>query len=190
MLIPRSFYQHHDVVQVAKALLGKTLLTEFDGIVTGGTIIETEAYWGVEDRASHAYGGRRTKRTEVMFWEGGVAYVYFIYGLHAMFNIVTYTEGHPHAVLIRALRPEVGIETMKTRRGKTKLDKTLTKGPGSLAQALNITTALTGIPLDGPPIWLEDRGVEVQEILVGPRIGVDYAGEDAHLPWRFVAQIG
>lgn len=189
MLIPRAFYQHHDVVQLAQSLLGKYLLTEFDGIVTGGPIVETEAYKGIEDRACHAYGGRRTKRTEVMFWEGGVAYVYLIYGLHAMFNIVTYTEGHPHAILIRALKPEIGIEAMLSRRGKQVLDKTLTSGPGSLAQALNITTQLTGTPLDAPPIWLEERGIQVQEITATPRIGVDYAGDDALLPWRFVARI-
>ena len=189
MLISRKFYQHHDVVQVAQDLLGKYLFTEFEGVVTGGPIVETEAYKGIEDRACHAYGGRRTKRTEVMFWEGGVAYVYLIYGLHAMFNIVTYTEGHPHAVLIRAIKPEIGLETMLLRRKKQVFDKTLTSGPGALAQALNITTQLTGTPLDAPPIWLEDRGIEVQKISVGPRIGVDYAGEDARLPWRFVARI-
>lgn len=189
MLLPRSFYQHHDVVHLAQALLGKYLFTEFDGVITGGMIIETEAYKGIEDRACHAYGGRRTKRTEVMFWEGGVSYVYFIYGLHALFNIVTHTEGHPHAVLIRAIKPEIGIETMLKRRGKTQLDKTLTSGPGALTQALGITTKHTGLSLEGPPIWLEDRGMVIENIEATPRIGVDYAGEDALLPWRFVARL-
>jgi len=187
--LPLSFYQHHDVVYLAKTLLGKVLLTHIDGHLTGGPIIETEAYWGVEDRACHAYGGRRTKRTEVMFRKGGIAYVFLIYGLHSCFNIVTHCEGHPHAVLIRAIKPTIGIETMLQRRNKIKLDKTLTSGPGSTAQALKITTALTGIPLDRPPIWLEDRGIQVKKFEATPRIGVDYAGEDARLPWRFVAEI-
>lgn len=190
MIIPRAYYQHHDVVELAKKLLGKLLLTEFDGVITGGTIIETEAYRGAEDKACHAYGNRRTKRTEVMFWEGGVSYVYLIYGLHSLFNIVTHTEGNPHAILVRAIKPEIGVETMLVRRGKKTLDKTLTSGPGALAQALNITTKLTGVPLDGPPIWLEDQGLSFDEckISAGPRIGVEYAGTDALLPWRFVAR--
>ena len=114
-------------------------------------IIETEAYAGPEDKASHAYGNRRTKRTEVMFHKGGVAYVYLCYGIHSLFNVVTNQEGTPHAVLIRAIQPEIGIETMLKRRGKTKLDNTLTNGPGSLAKALGIGLKHNGVKLISPP---------------------------------------
>lgn len=188
MILPLSFYQDSDVVKIAKKLLGKYLLTKIgNNPVTGGMIIETEAYAGPEDKASHAYGNRRTKRTEVMFHKGGVAYVYLCYGIHSLFNVVTNQEGTPHAVLIRAIRPEIGIETMLKRRGKTKLDNTLTNGPGSLAKALGIGLKHNGVKLNSPPIWIEDRGVHVQkkQIEESPRIGIDFAKEHALLDWRF-----
>lgn len=186
-ILPLSFYHHTDVLFLAQNLLGKYLYTCFDGIVTGGMIIETEAYRGSEDRASHAYENRMTKRNEVMFKEGGISYIYLIYGLHSLFNVVTNSAGIPHAILIRAIKPEVGIETMLKRRGKVKVDKTLTNGPGTLSQALGIDRRFNGLRLDRPPIWIEDRGVIVpkENILVGPRKGIDYAGEDAWLPWRY-----
>lgn len=184
-MIPLSYYRSPDVLFLAQDLLGKYLFTHIDGVTTGGMIIETEAYAGPEDKASHAYGNRRTKRTEVMFKAGGVSYVYLIYGIHALFNIITHEEGMPHAVLIRAIKPQMGLEHMLKRRKKLKLDKTLAAGPGTLTQALGITTHHNGQPLTGPVIWLEDHGVKVADVLIGPRIGIDYAEEHALLPYRF-----
>ena len=188
--IPLSFYEHHDVVQLSRDLIGKYLFTclEPEKVVTGGMIIETEAYRGVDDRASHAYNNKRTPRTEVMFSKGGVAYIYFCYGIHHLFNVVTNKEGVPHAVLIRAIQPEVGVDVMVRRRGKKSAIPTLTSGPGSVCQALGMTRQQTGISLTSDSIWLEDRGVLIpdDQIQVTPRIGVDYAKEDAFKPWRFV----
>lgn len=188
--IPLSFFQQEDVVALSKALIGKYLLTclEPENIVTGGMIIETEAYYGVEDKASHAYGNRRTTRTETMFSEGGTAYVYLCYGLHHLFNVVTGKKDVPHAILIRAIRPKIGVDVMLQRRKKSRLERNLTNGPGSLCQALGITRAQNGFKLDGNSIWLEDRGIRIPDdhIQATPRIGVDYAGDDAHNPWRFV----
>jgi DNA-3-methyladenine glycosylase len=187
--IPLTFFQQDDVIALSKSLIGKYLLTCIgpENIITGGMIIETEAYQGVGDKASHAYGNRRTKRTETMFSEGGTAYVYLCYGLHHLFNIVANQKNIPHAVLIRAIRPEIGIEMMLQRRNKEKVTPSLTSGPGSLCQALGITRVHDGCLLDGHHIWLEDRGVIVptKSIKESPRIGVDYAGEDALKPWRF-----
>lgn len=187
-IIPLEFYLRDDVLQISQDLLGKVLMTYIDGVYTGGIITETEAYRGPEDQASHAYGGRRTKRNEVMYHQGGVAYVYRIYGIHAMFNVVTHQQEIPHAILIRAIKPIVGIEHMLLRRHQDQLSKTLSHGPGTLTQALGIDTIHNGQPLNGPLIWIEDHGIEVTEknLLVGPRIGIDYAGEHAALPWRFI----
>jgi DNA-3-methyladenine glycosylase len=182
-----EYYLQADVVKLSRDLLGKYLLTKFDNQITGGKIIEAEAYRGPEDKASHAYGHRRTSRNEVMYHKGGICYVYICYGIHALFNIVTNIEGIPDAILIRAIEPEFGIETMMKRRNKNVISKTLTSGPGSLTQALGITIAHNGLHLFGPEIWLEDRGIAIPEenICAGPRIGIDYAQEDALLPWRF-----
>ncbi len=150
-------------------------------------ITETEAYGGVSDRASHSYGGRRTQRNEPMYHEGGIAYVYLCYGIHHLFNVVTGPKGTPTAVLIRSLAPLDGVEVMLRRRRKKEVHPSLTAGPGSLSQALGITTRFSGIQLSAPPIWIEDRGIGIPsvQIAAGPRIGVAYAGEDAQLPWRF-----
>lgn len=182
------FYQRTDVVAVAKDLLGKYLFTQIGGLLTGGMIIETEAYGGVVDKACHAYNGRRTKRTEIMYAPGGVSYVYFCYGMHHLLNVVTNVKDIPEAVLIRAILPTEGIEKMLQRRNKEALDKTLTSGPGALCQALGITLEHNGLSLSHSPLWIEDRGVKLKEdqILKTPRIGIDYAGEDALLPWRFL----
>ncbi|MEM8564439.1 MAG: DNA-3-methyladenine glycosylase, partial [Pseudomonadota bacterium] len=159
--------------------------------ITSAVITETEAYAGVDDRACHAYGGRRTSRTEPMYQAGGIAYVYLCYGIHHLFNVVTAVEGTPHAVLIRAGLPLDGEQLMLTRRDKQKRDKTLLGGPGSLAKALGISTVMTGRSLLSRDLWLEDRGIAVDEALVtiGPRVGVDYAGPDAARPYRFIAQL-
>jgi len=185
MILPLEFYQNEDVISVAKALLGKWLLTKIDGKLTGGMIIETEGYKGSDDKASHAYGGRRTKRTEVIYAPGGVSYVYLCYGMHNLFNVVTNKKDEPHAVLIRALQPDVGISHMQERR-KTK--KNLTSGPGSVCKALGIDRSHNCHDLTSAPIWIEDRGVVMEEfsILSTPRIGVSYAGEHALFPWRFL----
>ena len=178
------FYERDDVVQIAKDLLGKTLFSTIAGTLTGGIIVETEAYRGAEDRACHAYNNRRTKRTEVMFQKGGIAYVYLCYGIHSLLNVVTNIHGIPHAVLIRGLKPIHGLDHMEKRRGKK---ENLCNGPGALTQALGITLKHNSLPLDLPPLWIEDSGIEISEnqIMSGPRIGVDYAKEHALLPWRF-----
>ena|ERR1700683_4126648 len=182
-----SFYNRPDVVQIAKELLGKMLVTRFDNSLTSGRIVETEAYAGMVDKASHAYGGRRTKRTEIMYKSGGVAYVYLCYGIHHLFNVVTNLENIPHAILIRALEPIDGIDIMLQRTGKTKLDKTLTGGPGNLSRAMGIFTHHSGFPLQGKELFIGDDGFRVakKEISTTVRIGVDYAAEDAVLPYRF-----
>jgi DNA-3-methyladenine glycosylase len=185
--LPLSFYHGPDVVKIAQALLGKLLITRFGGMETVARIVETEAYKGVVDRASHAYGGRRTQRTEVMFAEGGVAYVYLCYGIHHLFNIVTNRQGIPHAVLVRAVEPLAGLEHMLERRGRTVSDAALTRGPGSVSRAMGITIQHTGLSLQDEAMFLAEDGyvLRSKEIISTPRIGVDYAGIDAALPYRF-----
>jgi DNA-3-methyladenine glycosylase len=185
--LPASFYDRPRVVTVARQLLGKILVTEFPAGRTSGRIVETEAYNGVVDRASHAWSGRRTRRTEVMFGAGGTAYIYLIYGIHHLFNVVTNKKDVPHAVLVRALAPVDGIPVMLERTGKPRLDHTLTRGPGNLSRALGLLTSHTGTSLHGNEIWIGDDGYRPKrgEIIATPRIGVDYAGEDASLPYRF-----
>ena len=182
-----DFYQREDVLLISRELLGKVLCTNFHGKLTSGIIVETEAYAGVTDKASHAYGGRRTKRTETMYAKGGSAYVYLCYGIHHLFNIVTNKENIPHAVLIRAIQPRDGIEIMLQRRNKKKVDQSLTAGPGSLTRALGITVKDSGTLLMDNLIWLEDQNINYtnQDILATTRVGVQYAGKDAQNPWRF-----
>ncbi len=240
--IPLEFYQRQDVVALAQELLGKWLFTQLDGEeLTGGMIIETEAYAGPKDRASHAFNMRRTKRTEVMFHEGGVAYVYLCYGMHTLFNVVTNKAEIPHAILVRALLPTHGISTMEKRRIPKMIQESefqhsrrpkfeeakptskqrlcihrsdaegckvrdvgaaenrflnhfrykkrapLTSGPGTVCQALGIKVNHSGHFLQKKPLWIEDRGMtpSTSQIIAGPRIGIEYAQEDALLPWRF-----
>jgi DNA-3-methyladenine glycosylase len=185
-ILPLEYYRHEDVLFLSQDLLGKFLVTHIGGSITAGMIVETEAYCAPEDRASHAYGYRRTRRNEVMYHAGGVCYVYRCYGIHALFNVVTNGIDHPHAILIRAIEPTDGIPVMLQRRHKTTLEKTLTAGPGALTQALGIDTSHNGLLLTGEPIWIEDRGIKLaHEIVSSPRIGVEYAGPDSLLPWRF-----
>jgi len=182
-----TFFRREDVLQIGKELLGKHLFTCFDGKLTGGIIVETESYNGAEDKACHAYGNRKTRRTSVMFENGGVAYVYLCYGIHHLFNIVTHTAGSPQAILVRSLLPTHGVETMLKRRKKEKISPALTSGPGTVTKALGIHTCHSGTSLLSDTIWLEDRAIQVSpdQILCSPRIGVDYAEEHALLPWRF-----
>ncbi len=187
--LTKDFYERADVVQIAKDLLGKELHTYIDGKLTSGIITETEAYNGIIDRASHAFGKRYTNRTKTMYEAGGISYVYLCYGIHHLFNVVTNIEGEPHAVLIRNIKPAKGVETILTRRNKKKLTKTISTGPGTLSQALGITTKVhNGISLLEDTIWIEDSGAKVKDdaISITPRIGVDYAGDDAKLPYRFL----
>lgn len=187
MKLDVEFYQREDVVGIARELIGKRLCTRIDRKLTRLRITETEAYAGTVDKASHAFGDRRTQRTEPMYAEGGVAYVYLCYGIHHLFNVVTNRKGVPHAVLVRAGEPLTGLQHMLARRKKEKRDKWLLAGPGSLAKAMGITTKDTGIKLTEKRIWIEDDGtvIEPDTIKIGPRIGVDYAEEDAALPYRF-----
>jgi DNA-3-methyladenine glycosylase len=182
-----SFYDRPSVVKVAKELLGKVVVTTIEGVRTSGRIVEVEAYNGVVDRASHAWSGRRTARTEVMYSAGGTAYVYLIYGIHHLFNVVTNRKDVPHAVLVRALEPLEGIPVMLERMGRARLDHTLTRGPGNLSRALGLMTVHTGMSLLGDKIWIGDDGFRLRrsEIVATPRIGVDYAGVDAALHYRF-----
>jgi len=189
MKVPLDFYVREDVVQISRELLGKALCTKLNGQVTKAIITETEAYAGVSDKASHAYGGRRTQRTEPLYSRGGTAYVYLCYGIHHLFNVVTNTTGTPHAVLIRAGSAFEGEELMHQRRDKPHGDKSLLKGPGSLSQALGITTELTGTNLLGSQIWIEDHKISVEEITAGPRVGIDYAEEDLTRPYRFIVDL-
>ena len=186
--LPVSFYRRDDVVTVARELLGKVLCSKLDGTVTKAIITEAEAYAGIGDKASHAYGGRRTPRTEPMFADGGIAYVYLCYGIHHLFNVVTGARDEPFAVLIRAGLPLVGIDAMLARRGKEAVDRTLLGGPGSLAKALGIQTGMTGTSLSGKRLWIEDHDIRIdaKSIVAGPRIGIDYAGEDSARPYRFL----
>jgi DNA-3-methyladenine glycosylase len=182
-----DFYRRDNVLTIARDLIGKVVVTKWNGIVTSGRIVECEAYAGVMDRASHAAGGRRTRRTEIMYAEGGVAYVYLCYGIHQMFNVVTDKSDIPHAILVRALEPIKGIETMLQRTGKEKADHTLTRGPGNVCKALGIHTDHTGLSLRSRELFIADDGFAYarNEIFTSPRIGVDYAGPDALLPYRF-----
>jgi len=187
-----SFYQRPDVLKIARELLGKVLVTKLgpEGYrdETSGRIVEVEAYNGVVDKASHASGGRRTSRNEVMYGEGGISYVYLCYGIHHLFNVVTNRQETPHAILIRALEPIKGIDVMLERTGKKELDTTLTKGPGNVSKALGISFKQhSGLSLLSKEIFIaeDDFKLNKKDIIASPRIGVDYAGEDAKLPYRF-----
>jgi len=187
MKLEPSFYLRNDVLAISKELLGKYLFTYIDDELTGGYITEVESYNGIIDRASHAYGNRLTPRTKTMYMAGGIAYVYLCYGIHEMFNVVTSSEGQPHAILVRAIQPTVGLDIMQLRRNMNVIKPSITSGPGSVAQALGISRKINAISLQSDTLWIEDRGLVVAEedIAAVPRIGVAYAKEDALLPYRF-----
>jgi DNA-3-methyladenine glycosylase len=187
-LLNEDFYTRKDVVKIAKELLGKIIVTYFDKQLTAARITETEAYKGAIDKASHAYNNRRTKRTEIMYAKGGAAYVYLCYGIHHLFNVVTNIKDVPHAILIRSAEPIIGIDFMLERTGKKKLDYTLTSGPGNVSKALGIYTHHTGIDLRSDNLFIADDQYKLSKnkIIATPRIGVDYAAEDALLPYRFI----
>ncbi|WP_035652335.1 DNA-3-methyladenine glycosylase [Flavobacterium sp. ASV13] len=187
MKLQYSYYLNEDVLFLAKDLLGKVLFTQIDGEITAGIIIETEAYFGIKDKASHAYGNRRTNRTEIMYSDGGVSYVYLCYGIHSMFNIVTSVKDDPHAILIRAVQPLIGAEIMEHRRNMSVTKPAISSGPGSVAKALGINLSFNKKDLGGEEIWIEDQNIKYNEdaIAAVPRVGIAYAEEHALLPWRF-----
>ena len=188
-VLSSEFYGRPDVVQISKDLLGKVLCTYFEDTLTAGVITETEAYCGRNDKACHANDGTRTQRTEVMYGEPGHSYVYLCYGIHHLFNVVTNEAGLADAVLIRGIRPVDGVSLMKERRDLAS-QKTLSDGPGKLTQALGIKTSMSGCSLMEPPVWIEDRGISIDDnnIKATRRIGIDYAGKDALREWRFVLE--
>jgi DNA-3-methyladenine glycosylase len=184
--LSRKFYLAHDTVQLARDLLGKLLVVPNEnGDRVSGMIVETEAYLGTADRAAHTYGGRRTARVSSTYLIGGHAYVFFVYGMYYQLNLVTGPVDHPHVVLIRAVEPVECVEAMRLRRGEMK-DRNLTSGPGKLCIALGIDRSFDGEDLLGGRIWLEQyQQISDDRISAGPRIGIDYAGEDKDRPWRF-----
>jgi DNA-3-methyladenine glycosylase len=186
MILPENFYQRTDVVKIARELLGKVLVTKVAGVVTSGMIVETEAYsW--KERGCHAYEARKTQRNAIMFEKGGYAYVYLCYGMHNLFNVVTNKNGVAEAVLVRAIEPVHGVNEMELRRGTLANKFHLTSGPGKLTKALGIDRKLNGKFLLDNEVWIEDTGEKISagNIEASARIGIDYAGEDAKLPWRF-----
>ena len=178
MKLPLSFYQRNDAVLVARELLGKLVYTLIDGEITGGVIVETEAYQGPEDRGSHAFNNRKTPRNEMMYSAGGVAYMYICYGIHDMLNVVTGEPGVSHAVLIRAVEPRVGVDIMRQRRQIFKEDARLCRGPGALAKALGLVKAHNGISLQEDTLWIEDSEEEIKDndIIASARVGMNFDG--------------
>ena len=185
--LPQSYYTNEDVVFLAKDLVGKSLFVQTEGVLTGGIIVETEAYKGPEDVGSHAYNHRRTSRNDIMYSVGGVVYMYICYGIHDMLNIVTGTENMAHAILIRAIQPTTGIEIMRERRKVFKEDVRLCRGPGALAKALALKKVHNGISLQSDEIWIEEQGLTVDQnqITAGPRIGLNIDEPYKSIPWRF-----
>ena len=186
--LPLNFYKKTDVVAIARELIGKIVVTNINGKITSGRIVETEAYVAFTDKASHAYNGKRTARNEHMYAVAGTAYIYICYGIHQMLNIVTNNKDVPDAVLIRALEPLAGIDIMLLRTGKSAPNYSLTKGPGNVGKALGIFKAHSGVNLLDSQIYItEDKNFIVESAMIGSskRIGVNYAGEDALLPYRF-----
>jgi DNA-3-methyladenine glycosylase len=187
----REFY-NRDTITVAKELIGKVLVHELNGQKIAGKIVETEAYLGVEDKAAHSYGGRRTQRVEVMYGKPGFSYVFIIYGMHYCFNIVTREEGVPQAVLIRALEPVNGLNIISFNRFKVPYSKitksqmkNLTNGPGKLCNALAINKDFNKLDMCGNSLYIEESNDYNFEIVASKRIGIDYAEEYRDVLWRF-----
>lgn len=185
--LSHSFYKRKEVVVIAKELLGKIIVTNIDGTFTSGRIVETEAYVAFNDKASHSWNGKRTARNEHMYSPAATSYIYICYGIHQMLNVVTNERDIPDAVLIRAIEPIEGIDTMLKRTGKPILNNTLTKGPGNVGKALGLFKQHSGMSLMEDTISLYSDNIKIEESMIGTskRIGVDYAGEDALLPYRF-----
>ena len=184
--LPKSFY-FQDTVAAARALLGCTLWRRVEGQLLAARIVETEAYLGANDLASHAKKGHRSARNESMYLEGGHAYVYFTYGMYYCMNVVMQEEGLAEAILLRAAQPLQGIERMQRNRPKAKKEYDLLNGPGKLCMGLQIDRALDGSSLRSDELFITKRNVVVtdEDISVTPRIGIDYAEEATHWPLRF-----
>ena len=187
MKLTKSYFRDNDVLWLSYNLLGKIIFTNIDSNITAGIITETEAYNGINDKACHAYGGRYTRRTSVMFEAGGVVYIYLCYGIHSLTNIVTGEKDNPQAVLIRYIIPYMGKEIMMQRFRMSKQNEKELDGPGKVSKALGIDFTYSGKSLEGNHIWVEDRGIRInkRDILKSSRIGIDYAEEDKKLPYRF-----
>lgn len=186
--IPINFYDRKDVVKIARELLGKIVVTNIDGKMTSGRIVETEAYIAITDKASHSYAGRRTSKNEHMYCAPGTAYIYICYGMHQMLNVVTNKKNIPDAILIRAIEPMTGIDTMLKRTGKLFFNNTLTRGPGNVGKALGISKKYSGKSLLEAEINIyHDAESNIPQNIVGisKRIGVESAGADGLLPYRF-----
>jgi DNA-3-methyladenine glycosylase len=181
--LPHTFYERPSV-EVARALLGKTLWRRTEIGLVAGIIVETEAYDGANDPASHAWRGQ-TRRNAIMFGPPGYAYVYFTYGMHYCINAVTGLVGQASAVLLRAIQPSVGLDIMRERRGDHIPDRDLARGPGRLCQALEITAVDDGADLASDALWISETATDTPDILIAatPRIGITRAAER---PWRFV----
>jgi len=183
-VLPDSFYRRTDVTQIARQLLGKKLVTQISGKRSAGLIVETEAY-SFRERGCHAYDNKLTNRNKVMFEAGGVAYVYLCYGIHNLFNVVTNKQGVADAILVRALEPVEGEEWMMERM-RVKSTTRITSGPGKLTKALGIDKTFDGKYLNSTEVWIEEgQLIKPHKIISSLRIGIDYAGKDALLPWRF-----
>lgn len=183
--LPSSYFQSKNVVQLAEDLIGLEVFTNINGAITSGIVTETEAYAGKGDKACHAHLGRFTKRTAVMYEPGGIAYIYICYGIHHLFNIVTNTKGHADAILIRAVEPTKGIDIILERRQKPRVDKSLSAGPGNVSKALGLSKKHNSLSVSSETIWFENSIPKPSNIIKTTRIGIDYAGDDALLPWRF-----
>ncbi|RYY10305.1 MAG: DNA-3-methyladenine glycosylase [Cytophagaceae bacterium] len=186
--LPLTFFQHSDVLAIARELLGKHVFTRIDGELTGGRIVETEAYRHEGDPSITLHLQRKARQARGLYQPGGTAYLYTVYRVHTLFNITTYNAEHPDAVLIRAIEPLEGLDVMLRRRGLAAVARNLTAGPGVLSQALGLNPALNGELVTGPHIWFEDAGEVIgeEQVLASSRVGLEYAGAEAvALPWRF-----
>ena len=183
--LKKKFFQR-DTITVARELLGCSLVRKdpHSGKRLKGRIVETEAYLGLEDPSCHSFNGQRTGRTKTMYLMGGHAYIYFIYGMHYCFNVVTESTEKPEAVLIRALEPLEGLSEMRKNRGRHN-PRDLTAGPAKLCQALNITSELNGIDLEGRSFFLEPRSFPVKEPVETRRIGLSQKSDSFWWPLRF-----
>ena len=185
--LPIQFYKRADVILIARELIGKIIVTNVNGQITSGRIVETEAYIGLTDRASHSYGGKRTARNEHMYAEAGTVYVYICYGMHHLFNVVCNKKDIPDAVLIRAVEPLSGIDIMLERSGKIRPGSSITKGPGNAAKALGISKNHSGISVLQDQIYIADDGYIVEQNCIGisSRIGIGNTGDAVLKPYRF-----
>lgn len=189
MKLKKEFYENNDVILLANKLLGKEIYTNINGLITSGIISETEAYNGITDKASHAYNGRRTKRNEAMYQSGGICYVYLCYGIHNLLNVVSGLKDDPKAVLIRSIIPQIGIEHMLIRRQKKNFSRYDNQGPGKISKSLGIDLSFNFTSLLSNKVWIEDSNkINIKQIKTTPRIGIEYAEEDALLPYRFILE--